>query len=202
MAPVGTPAAARSAAARRLPGQRWRAPPPGDADRARYEAMLRRNPSSKLAVPWCIEHGVLPAEEVERLWPLYVRLTGGAGRRHPRVAADAPVSVQASCMPPQFQYASLAAAVRPAMEDLQCSVEKITGKLATAEGLRSLFHGGFVPTRAALPKGGCHGPNLADDIFEIGTIDGDFEDDTIFDELFTAEHFVLSPRAGAADCSL
>jgi len=198
MAPVGTPAAARSAAARRLPGQRWRAPPPGDADRARYEAMLRRNPSSKLAVPWCIEHGVLPAEEVERLWPLYVRLTG---RQPPRVAADAPVSVQASFMPPQFHYASLAAVVRPAMEGFQCSVEKITGNLATAEGLRSLLHGGLEPTRAALPKGGCHGPSLADDIFEIGSIDDDVEDDTIFDELLKAEHFAVSPRAGAAGCN-
>jgi len=82
-----TAAAARPSAARRLPGQRWRAPAKSDPTRVQHERMLQRNPSSKQAVQWCIEHGVLPLAEVERLWPLYMRSTGGAGQdRH----GDAP----------------------------------------------------------------------------------------------------------------
>lgn len=36
-----------------------------------YESLFRQKPSSKMALVWCIEHGVLPMEEAKRLFPEY-----------------------------------------------------------------------------------------------------------------------------------
>ncbi|KDO21313.1 hypothetical protein SPRG_13205 [Saprolegnia parasitica CBS 223.65] len=53
--------------ANRKPGQKHPTPSPGFADRVFYESLLRQNPESKMAKKWCIEYGVLEADEAAAL---------------------------------------------------------------------------------------------------------------------------------------
>ena len=46
----------------RLPGQKFSTPPLGDGTRTFYESTLQQIPSSKMAMKWCVEHGVLAPE--------------------------------------------------------------------------------------------------------------------------------------------
>lgn len=49
-------------------------PPVADATRAFYESLLKENPASRIAINYCIEHGVLPKEEHMKLLVQYHKL--------------------------------------------------------------------------------------------------------------------------------
>ena len=46
----------------RLPGQKYDTPPVEDGVRTFYESLMTQNPKSKMALKWCIEHGLLSLE--------------------------------------------------------------------------------------------------------------------------------------------
>uniref|UniRef100_A0A7S2RJJ4 Uncharacterized protein n=1 Tax=Mucochytrium quahogii TaxID=96639 RepID=A0A7S2RJJ4_9STRA len=49
------------------PGQRKEAPPPGAGTRVFYESLYKQRPSSMMALKWCLDHGILPEEDCDRL---------------------------------------------------------------------------------------------------------------------------------------
>jgi hypothetical protein len=53
--------------ANRKPGQKHPTPSPGFADRVFYESLLSQNPSSKMAMKWCLEYGVLDWDDAAAL---------------------------------------------------------------------------------------------------------------------------------------
>lgn len=56
------------------PGQRHATPSPGSGDRVFYESLFKEKPNSEMALVWCIEHGVLPAEEAKRVYAQYLKI--------------------------------------------------------------------------------------------------------------------------------
>mmetsp|Transcript_38889 Transcript_38889/g.47388 ORF Transcript_38889/g.47388 Transcript_38889/m.47388 type:complete len:134 (-) Transcript_38889:88-489(-) len=52
------------------PGQKFPCPTPGFADRVFYETLLRQRPDSHMAQEWCINYGVLPIEEAEKMFKI------------------------------------------------------------------------------------------------------------------------------------
>merc|ERR1712039_1020400 len=48
-------------------GQKNITPPLADSTRAFYESLLKENPESKIAIKYCIENGILPNEEHNKL---------------------------------------------------------------------------------------------------------------------------------------
>lgn len=46
-------------------GQRKATPPPADATRVFYESLYRQRPSSKMALTWCVQYGVLEGNELK-----------------------------------------------------------------------------------------------------------------------------------------
>merc|ERR1712232_1548899 len=55
-------------------GQRFITPPMADPTRAFYESLLEENPESKIAIRFCIENGVLPADKHKLLLKKYNHL--------------------------------------------------------------------------------------------------------------------------------
>lgn len=49
------------------PGQKKTTPPPSDPLYRFYTSLLRQKPESKLAMKWCVEHGVLSKAKAEQL---------------------------------------------------------------------------------------------------------------------------------------
>lgn len=45
-------------------GQKKPTPPPADATRVFYESLYRQNPDSKMALTWCVHHGVLEGKDL------------------------------------------------------------------------------------------------------------------------------------------
>jgi len=68
--------AARHLDLRRLfkEGQSYLTPPVADATRVFYETLLEENPSSKIAIKYCVEHGILPFEAHQRFLVKYRHL--------------------------------------------------------------------------------------------------------------------------------
>lgn len=50
-----------------MPGQKHPTPADGDGTRIFYETLLKQKPSSKMAQKWCLEYGVLPQEEANKI---------------------------------------------------------------------------------------------------------------------------------------
>lgn len=55
-------------------GQRFLTPPVADATRAFYESLYEENPESKIAIRFCVEYGLRPAEEHKKIFKNYNRL--------------------------------------------------------------------------------------------------------------------------------
>jgi len=55
-------------------GQKNITPPVADPTRGFYESLLKENPTSKIAVKWVIEHGVLSKDEHNKLLKQYNKL--------------------------------------------------------------------------------------------------------------------------------
>merc|ERR1712232_1222544 len=49
-------------------------PPVADPTRGFYESLLKEKPDSKIAIKWCIENGVFPKEEHNKLLKKYNKL--------------------------------------------------------------------------------------------------------------------------------
>jgi hypothetical protein len=43
-------------------------------DRVFYESLFKEKPTSEMALLWCVEHGVFPAEAHERMYKEYARI--------------------------------------------------------------------------------------------------------------------------------
>lgn len=54
-------------------GQKFPTPPVADASRAFYESLLEENPDSKVAIKYCVEHGVKPIADHKELFKKYKR---------------------------------------------------------------------------------------------------------------------------------
>merc|ERR1712072_1277274 len=55
-------------------GQKNVTPPVADPTRGFYESLLKENPDSKIAIKFCIEHGVLAKEEHAQVLKKYNKL--------------------------------------------------------------------------------------------------------------------------------
>ena len=47
-------------------GQKKPTPPPAEATRVFYESLFKQNPDSKMALLWCVQHGVLEGDELKK----------------------------------------------------------------------------------------------------------------------------------------
>lgn len=57
-------------------GQKKPTPPPAEATRVFYESLFRQNPNSKMALQWCIQHGVLEGDELKDALKKLAKLEG------------------------------------------------------------------------------------------------------------------------------
>ena len=46
----------------------------GAADRVFYETLFRQKPTCEMALIWCVEYGVFPAEEVDQRYGQYLKV--------------------------------------------------------------------------------------------------------------------------------
>lgn len=58
------------------PGQKFPTPTRGFGDRVFYETLLKQNPNSEMAQEWCVNYGVLPRSEAERLYKIIMKRKG------------------------------------------------------------------------------------------------------------------------------
>lgn len=80
-------------------GQKFPTPGKADSTRAFYESLLEENPESKIAIRYCVEYGVLPAESHEKLLCRYSSLKEkGAYEPKARAKRKAPVVVATDCV--------------------------------------------------------------------------------------------------------
>eukprot|EP00927_Polykrikos_kofoidii_P074629 TRINITY_DN70664_c0_g1_i1.p2 TRINITY_DN70664_c0_g1~~TRINITY_DN70664_c0_g1_i1.p2 ORF type:complete len:144 (-),score=23.85 TRINITY_DN70664_c0_g1_i1:367-798(-) len=52
-------------------GQKYPTPPDDDATRMFYESLFHENSSSKMAIKYCVERGILSTKELEQVWIEY-----------------------------------------------------------------------------------------------------------------------------------
>jgi len=55
-------------------GQRFPTPPVADPTRSFYESLVGENPDSKVAIKFCVEYGVLPLEQHQKMYKRYEKL--------------------------------------------------------------------------------------------------------------------------------
>lgn len=60
------------------PGQKFPTPTRGFGDRVFYETLLRQKPESEMAQEWCVNYGVLPLVDAERLYKVILKRKGKA----------------------------------------------------------------------------------------------------------------------------
>ena len=53
------------------PGQRYPMESPGSGDYVFYDTLYKENPNSRMALVWCIEHGVFSHEQAASLLKQY-----------------------------------------------------------------------------------------------------------------------------------
>lgn len=58
------------------PGQKFPTPTRGFGDRVFYETLLKQKPESEMAQEWCVNYGVLPIADAERLYKLILKRKG------------------------------------------------------------------------------------------------------------------------------
>lgn len=58
------------------PGQKFPTPTRGFGDRVFYETLLKQKPDSEMAQEWCVNYGVLPRSEAERLYKIIMKRKG------------------------------------------------------------------------------------------------------------------------------
>jgi hypothetical protein len=58
------------------PGQKFPTPTRGFGDRVFYETLLKQVPDSEMAQEWCVNYGVLPRSEAERLYKIIMKRKG------------------------------------------------------------------------------------------------------------------------------
>jgi hypothetical protein len=68
-------------------GQKQPTPTPGFGDRVFYETLLRQRPDSAMAQQWCVDFGVLPHDEAERICKIVLKRKG-KGKASPATAAS------------------------------------------------------------------------------------------------------------------
>ncbi|GMI54739.1 hypothetical protein ScalyP_jg12180 [Parmales sp. scaly parma] len=61
-------------------GQKHNTPSPGEGDRVFYESLYKQNPSSLMAMEWCVAFGVLSAVEAARVNKLLIQVKAEGGR--------------------------------------------------------------------------------------------------------------------------
>lgn len=57
-------------------GQKFPTPSPGNGDRVFYETLLKQRPDSEMAQEFCIQYGVLPWDDAEKLYSEICRRKG------------------------------------------------------------------------------------------------------------------------------
>eukprot|EP00567_Pseudictyota_dubia_P013221 CAMPEP_0197439146 /NCGR_PEP_ID=MMETSP1175-20131217/5952_1 /TAXON_ID=1003142 /ORGANISM="Triceratium dubium, Strain CCMP147" /LENGTH=114 /DNA_ID=CAMNT_0042968997 /DNA_START=146 /DNA_END=490 /DNA_ORIENTATION=- len=55
------------------PGQKFPTPTPGFGDRVFYETLLRQRPDSAMAQEWCVNYGVLHADEAAKVHKIVMK---------------------------------------------------------------------------------------------------------------------------------
>lgn len=51
----------------KLPGQKRQTPPETDPLYRFYTSLLRQKPNSKMALKWCLEHGIFKKKKAEKI---------------------------------------------------------------------------------------------------------------------------------------